>query len=215
MEQAKRERELCAGIVFWMMNDCWPSSAGWSLIDFYNVPKIAYYAFKRCAKQVISSVDFENGTYKAYLVNDGEATDVKVGIKVLSADRRSVKEYGTTAITLKKHSSQVVFEKEDPLAKGEVLICDVEGEFGKDRAFYHHGKLKIEPTDISFDIDEKSATVRVSAKEKYIHTVMITGDVVLQDNGFSLLPNETRTVFYKQNGNRADVCLSVEAYTLT
>ena len=56
--------------------------------------------------------------------------------------------------------------------------------------------------------------MRVSAKGKYIHAVMITGDAVFEDNGFSLLPYETRTVAYKQIGDRAHGVLSVEAYTL-
>lgn len=214
MEQAKRERALCSGIVFWMMNDCWPASAGWSLIDFYNIPKIAYYAFKRCAKAVISSIDCENGTYRVYLVNDGEATDVKVSVKVLSSDRRSVREYRAAAHALKKHASQIVLEAEDLLTEGEVLICDVEGVFGADRTFYCHGRPEMAPAEVCFDVDEKNGTVRISAKEKYLHAVTITGDVVLEDNGFSLLPYEARTVSYKQIGERAGACLSVKAYTL-
>jgi beta-mannosidase len=54
MEQAKREREFCSGLVFWMMNDCWPAASGWALIDFYNLPKNAFYSFRRCAKPLLA-----------------------------------------------------------------------------------------------------------------------------------------------------------------
>ena len=57
MEQMRREKGFCSGIVYWMLNDCWPAASGWSLIDFYNLPKDAYYSFKRCAKPVVSSID--------------------------------------------------------------------------------------------------------------------------------------------------------------
>ena len=215
MEQAKRERALCAGLVFWMMNDCWPASAGWSLIDFYNVPKLAYYAFQRCAKPLLSSIDYENGKHRVYLINDGAATDVKVSIKVLSADRRSVSVCKNMACSLEKHSSQIVLAAENLLADGEVLICDVESDLGADRSFYRHGKLEITPTDISVEIDEQNGIIKASAKEKYVHAVMISGDAVFEDNGFSLLPHETKIVSYKRIGKEKDASLSVQAYTLT
>ena len=214
MEQAKRERALCSGIVFWMMNDCWPASAGWSLIDYYNVPKNAYYSFKRCAKPVIASIDFENGVYRVCVINDGEETEAKVSIKVLSSDRKTVRECRSLNILLPKYSSHFVFEAEGLLADREVLICDIEGEFGRDRAFYLHGGLEIKPIDISFEVDELNSTVKVSAKEKYVHAVTVSGNAVFDDNCFSLLPYESRTFSYRQNGECADVCLSAEAYTL-
>ncbi|MBP3479750.1 MAG: hypothetical protein J6K03_09795, partial [Oscillospiraceae bacterium] len=60
MEQVRREMWFSSGIIFWMMNDCWPASSGWAIIDYYNKPKDAYYAFRRCAKDVVLSFDYEN-----------------------------------------------------------------------------------------------------------------------------------------------------------
>ncbi len=214
MEQAKRERSLCSGIIFWMMNDCWPASAGWSLIDYYNIPKNAYYSFKRCAKQVLTSIDCENGKYRVYVINDGEETNVKVSIKILSADRKSVKKCKTMNCLALKYSSQIVFEADNLLTDGEVLVCDIESEFGKDRSFYRHGGLEIIPTEIIVDIDDENGTVKVSAKDKYVHAVTISGNAVFEDNCFSLMPYESRTVTYRQIGEFADAFLSVEAYTL-
>ena len=76
-----------------MMNDCWPAASGWALIDYYNLPKNAFYAFKRCSKTMLASVDCDNGRYSVYVVNDGEGKKVEADIKILSADRRSVREY--------------------------------------------------------------------------------------------------------------------------
>lgn len=214
MEQAKRERALCSGIIFWMMNDCWPASAGWALIDYYNIPKVAYYAFKRCAKTVLASVDYEDEKYRIYVVNDGEETDVRVCMKILSADRTELKEVKTMDVHLPKFSSVVVFEEENLLSDGEVLLCDVVGDSCHDRAFYRHGALPIVPAEVCYDIDEENGVVSVRAGEKYVHTIMISGDVLLSDNGFSLLPHEERTISYKMAGNRSEVDLSVIAYTL-
>jgi beta-mannosidase len=214
MEQAKRERDFCSGIIFWMMNDCWPASAGWSLIDYYNIPKNAYYSFKRCAKPIIASVDHENGAYRVYVINDGDATAVKVNIKTLSGDRKSIKEFKSLNCIAKKYSSQLVFEGHDILQEGEILICDVESEFGKDRAFYRHGRLEIMPVGVNFAIDEKHHTITVSANEKYVHAVMISANAIFDDNCFSLMPFEARTISYQADEDCDDARLSVEAYTL-
>ncbi len=214
MEQAKRERALCSGIIFWMMNDCWPASAGWALIDYYNIPKVAYYAFKRCAKTVLASLDYEDEKYRVYVVNDGEETDVRVCVKILSVDRTELKEVKTMDVHLPKFSSVVVFEEENLLSDGEVLLCDVVGDSCHDRAFYRHGGLPMVPVKVCYDIDKENGTVTVRASDKYVHAVVLCADAVLSDNGFSLLPYEERTIAYRSVSNTEDIHLSVVAYTL-
>jgi len=214
MEQARRNGDFCSGIIFWMMNDCWPAAAGWALIDYYNLPKNAFYAFKRCAKPLIASIDFEDGTYRAYVINDAVQKDVAVSIKILSADRRSVKEYAKIDFCAEKSSSNVAFEQESFFDEKEVLICDVDSEFGKDRAFYCHGKLEMCPVEIEVQIDRDKRQITVSAKEKYVHAVVISGNSIFDDNCFSLLPYESRVISYRMLEAEADEGLSVEAYTL-
>ena len=52
------------------------------------------------------------------------------------------------------------------------------------------------------------------AGDKYVHAVVLCADVVLSDNGFSLLPHEERTITYRSVGDAKEVDLSVMAYTL-
>jgi beta-mannosidase len=214
MEQARRERDFCSGIIFWMMNDCWPSSAGWALVDYYNLPKNAFYAFKRCAKPIIASIDYEDGKYSAYVINDGNEKIAHVSIKVLSKDRTTLTECASLNIRVRSESSDVVFEKAEHLNDGEVLICEIDGEFGHDRTFYSHGGLKICPSPIDFEIDKENKTLTVTAKAKYIHAVTILGNAIFKDNCFSLFPHESRTVSYRPIGSDIDEDLTVEAYTL-
>ena len=35
------------------VDDCWPAANGWSLIDYYAMPKPAYYSFKRGAQSIL------------------------------------------------------------------------------------------------------------------------------------------------------------------
>jgi beta-mannosidase len=213
MEQAKRERAFCSGLIFWMMNDCWPASSGWAFIDYYNLPKNAYYSFKRCAKPVIASIDSENGVYRVYIINDGEEKRGEASLKILSADRTSVKEYKSLSFSAKKYSSSVVFEDKAVLADGEALICDIECGDIKDRAFYSHGALNIIPTKVEVDIDTERCTLCITAKGKYVHAVTVSGNAVFEDNCFSLLPGESRTLSFRWTDD-SDRSLTVDAYTL-
>lgn len=44
MENVRRHKWYSSAILYWMYNDCWPAS-GWSIVDYYAVPKAAYYGF--------------------------------------------------------------------------------------------------------------------------------------------------------------------------
>ena len=214
MEQARRNSGFCTGIIYWMMNDCWPAASGWALIDYYNLPKNAFYAFKRCSKPLLTSIDRDNGVYRLYVINDGGKNRVEADVKILTADRKTVKEYAQINAYAERSSSSVVLEAENILADKEVLICDVKGEQGSDRAFYCQGALEICPVEIDIAPDKDNCSIRITAKEKYVHSVVLSGNLIFDDNCFSLLPYESRRISYRRIDSNIDECLSVEAYTL-
>ena len=80
-----------------------------------------------------------------------------------------------------------------------MLICDVtsNGEF-LDRAFYKKGTLPIVPTDAVKVVSRDENTVTVTA-DKYVHAVELEGEFVFDDNYFSLLPGEQRTVTFRRS----------------
>ena len=209
MEQAQRERALCSGIIFWMMNDCWPSAAGWSLIDYYFLPKDAFYSFKRLSKPVFASVDNEGEKYRFYVINNGEARDVSIKISILNYESSQMREIARFNYFAEPDSSNTVYTVTQRLKESEIFIFDITTESGTDRAFYKDGALKIKPSSVEIT-DNKNGTLTVSAKE-YLHAVMLTADAVFEDNCFSLLPGESRTVGYRL---RSDGKITAEAYTL-
>ena len=111
--------------------------------------------------------------------------------------------------------TEAEYEAENVLHSEEVLICDIEGEFGHDRAFYRHDALYIEPVDINYTIDKQACVIEITAKEKYVHAVAITGNAVFEANCFSLMPYESRTISYRALNECAGESLLVEAYTLS
>ncbi|KAK7931011.1 carbohydrate-binding module family 35 protein [Apiospora marii] len=42
----------CGGVLVWQLNDCWPT-VSWAVVDYYGVPKPAYYAIKRAMRPVV------------------------------------------------------------------------------------------------------------------------------------------------------------------
>lgn len=207
-EKFRRNQWYNSGVIYWMLNDCWPAASGWAYIDYYTAPKPMYYAFKRCASKYIISIG-----------NEKDKKIVRLCGNALTAD------FGTlTAYKLNKDGSveklsekNVIFEangvREEKLPEAAkdafAVICDYSSSQTSDRCFYKDGALNIAPTD-AFEIvaqTETSVTVKAS---KYIHTVGIEAEAVLSDNYFSLLPDEERTITFDKPCENIDI----ECYTL-
>ncbi len=203
-ENARRNVGYNDGLLYWMLNDCWPASMGWSIIDYYNLPKAAYYSFKRCAKPVIGSVKQENGQYVLYVSSDGSKSgDAKITARnkagdVLFSTEASVNGYGVTKINL-------------PISPTELLICDVCFDGQKDRCFYRNGDLPLCRTSCVEIIERTKNSITLKAND-YVHAVELLGNFVFSDNFFSMLNGETITIDFYENGENAS--LDVNCYTI-
>ncbi|MBE6883432.1 MAG: hypothetical protein E7487_02375 [Ruminococcaceae bacterium] len=214
MEQLRREKGFCSGMIFWMMNDCWPAASGWALIDYFNLPKDAYYAFKRCAKKVVASIDRCNGIYSVYVANDGLSSEKADGsLILLSPDKKTVKKSWEIHCSIGANQSQIVAEYTAADLDSGLLVCDIHGTFGSDRAFYRDGTLPLVPAEVTYSINETQQTITVYA-DSYVHAVTLDADAVFEDNCFSLLPGETRTICYQPSEPYKKTTISVTAYTI-
>ena len=69
VEHCRRQKFRCGGVLFWQLDDCWPT-IGWSIIDYYLRPKIAYYAAKRAFQSVIISLVHNQEEIEVWICND-------------------------------------------------------------------------------------------------------------------------------------------------
>ena len=72
--RAEIEHQRCrkwvnSGIMFWMFSDIWPTGT-WSVVDYYELPKPAYYAVKRAYEPVLISIQQIGGDVKILASND-------------------------------------------------------------------------------------------------------------------------------------------------
>lgn len=214
LERARREKWFCSGLIFWMLNDCWPAASGWALIDYYNKPKAGFYAFKRAAKPVMLSLDKEDGKYKIYLCCDGSCSGkVTVSGCAIDASGNKCGEISAFAAELPDNATVKVLEIDaDKIPAHHILTVQAECD-GKliDRAFYKDGDLAIFPCEGIQLVSAQNGVVEIKAN-RYIQVAELSGDAVFEDNYFTMLPGETRKVAYRLLSDNTDI--SVAAYTV-
>ena len=194
IELFRRNKGFSWGLLFWMLNDCWPSS-GWSLIDYYGVPKAAYYAFKRAAQGVIASIDKQDGAYRIHICNDTITPVFGSGsLRLVNLDGDMTE--WTFSYQVDANASAQVFSiraeyAEAACMQNALLVCDIEG----DRAIFMERSpayLKLPTPAVRMTRTDK--THLVVHADTYAHAVMLDGEYCFSDNCFTMLPGETRKI---------------------
>ena len=94
-----------------------------------------------------------------------------------------------------------------------VLICDIKNDDKFDRAFYKNGNLHIVPEDNVEIISRTNKTIKIKASE-YVHVAELEGEYIFEDNYFSLLPGEERTVGLRKQKSDAKEDITITGYTI-
>lgn len=212
MENIRRNRGFTNGIVYWMWNDCWPASSGWAFLDYYCLPKASFYSFKRCAGELLCSIDKKDG-FDIYLCNDG-LSEKNVSFRLSYLKDGKINTILTDSAKINAHTSEKIMTLPlNVLPEEAVLFCDIKSGEKTDRAFYKNGNLPIEPTD-AVEIEERTEnTITVSAYD-YVHAVELEGEYIFSDNYFSLFPGEKKTVTFRPAKNAANDTITLCGYTL-
>lgn len=193
MELCRKGDWFCSGIIYWMLNDCWPAAAGWALIDYYNYPKASYYSFKRAAKQVMASADT-----KGVVVSNRGLEDKTLTCKYRLVNFRTGEEKLLLEQTVQTIANRCVsISCPITLDSQQVAVFDLyeDGEL-YDRCFYKEGRLFMAPCQGVTCTAVGEGKVKVKA-EGYVHAVELSGNYVFEDNYFILLPGQERIISYE------------------
>lgn len=212
MENIRRNLGFANGLIYWMWNDCWPASAGWAFVDYYCLPKASFYAFKRCAGDLLASVH-KSDSYDVYLCNDS-LQDKQVTLALSYIKNGKMFPIAGQTVSIAAQTSDTVYRLPlSALPEGAILICDASFAEGCDRAFYKKGTLAMIPCAAP-QITERTENSITLTAEDYIHTVELEGEYIFDDNYFSLLPGESRTVHFRPAENAQSTELTLAGYTV-
>jgi len=212
LENIRRNIGFCNGMIYWMWNDCWPAAGSWSFVDYYCLPKASFYSFKRCAGSVISSID-KKDDYAVYLCNDSrEEKQAKMTLSYwLDGQMHPLKT--VDAAVAAGCAEQVLTLPLTEVPEKALLLCDVFGDGFRDRAFYKDGNLPICSCGAVTVLTRTEDSVTLTA-DQYVHAVELEGEYVFEDNYFSLLPGEVRTVHFRPTAWAEAEGFTVNGYTL-
>ena len=188
-ERARRSRGFCNGIIYWMLNDCWPAAGSWSLIDYYNCPKSGYYSFKNCSDPVTLSFDKEGDHLYIYLCNDTDEQVTKtIKLMLVNLQNGEVAKNDEISITAQAQSSEsacadVVLPNDDTVAFA----------YSDDKyTFYKNGNLAIKKCENPEIIEQTDTDITLKANN-YTHVVAMTGGI-FDDNYFFMQKGEIRKI---------------------
>ena len=169
------------------------------------MPKASFYSFRRCASSAVSSVTCENGKYIVTVSNCttcGIEGHIHAYLMKKSENFRIVaeKELSVKAEAYSASGTSLDWDFDEDY----VVVCDVDFGDRVDRSFYAYDRLFIKDCSenievVDFDVD--SITIRANS---YVHVVELEGECIFDDNYFSLMAGEEKTVTWKQLGENDD-----------
>ena len=195
-----------SGIVYWMLNDCWPAAMGWALCDYYNREKAGFYAIKAHGQNITSFVEKVETGYKLHVTNilDREIA-CQVRAKVLDLNTNRMQTILEENVILAGEHKEWFLALQ--LQEQELIISEVTAEGIFQRNWYKEGLPVIKPCE-SVHMNRTADGIEVWS-ENYVHAVEIEGVEKLSDNYFSLLPGERRVITCSGNADA-----NIGGYTL-
>lgn len=211
------------GSLYWQLNDVWPSIS-WASIDHDGQWKLLNYAARRFFAPQAIAAEHKNGATRISLISDA-TTPITARWRVRAMDMAgTVLNDTTTPATLPPLSSTLAATLPDATLFGsaapgasyavaELIVGDavasraiIERALPKDMAYPDPG--------LSVSWSGSTATITAS---RFARAVMLDfGDVAAQpaDDGFDLLPGETRTVAVASDASRATLRKALTLRTL-
>ena len=64
IEECRRKKPDCSGVMIWAVNETWPNAASLSLLNYDLKPKAAYYAMKQSFRRNLASLRYDHVLYE-------------------------------------------------------------------------------------------------------------------------------------------------------
>ncbi len=182
-----------SGIIYWMLNDCWPAALGWALCDYYVRPKAGFYAMKYFGRYLNVNIEKRREGYEVILSNILDKQyqkDILLRVYVLDRKTNQVHDLLETRLEYVDEKCSETFDIQ--LEEHEIMIAEIETEQYRQRNWYKEGLPIICPAKkLHWNVVPNGIEVW---SENYVHVLEIEGTDEVSDNYFSLLPGEKRMI---------------------
>jgi beta-mannosidase len=218
IEAQRLRKPFCMGSIFWHFNDCWPGIT-WSVEDYYNRQKPAYFAVKNAFKNCTVIPERLYGDIRVWVVNDSVTIfDGNCIISLMDFDGK-VLFTKTIKATIPPDQTQILW-----LINGENLV---KGN-NANKTFLHVMLMKnnrivdennlffLEPRYLDLPIPDINYTVeayrnryliKLSSNRFAKNVVLSTEsiDVRFSDNNIDLLPGRIYNIMTNFNGTKEEL----------
>lgn len=203
--EAMRFKEYCYGGLIWMYNDAW-GEMGWTIVDYYQRRKIAYYGVKRALAQQKFTMRLVDGKVILQGVNDNPVeltADAEFGYVSFDGSIRD-----TRGVSLRVGAGERTYILEEKLPdydykKGTIML------YVKDEKIDNISLRMDDMKNLEFkncavwclsDVQEGEDRILTVKADSFAHGVHIKENYKCSDNYFDLLPGEIKTVTIKGVG---------------
>ena len=194
----RQNKGRCNGCLYWQYNDVW-NCPSWSSVDFEGVPKALQYNARDFYSPVAVTCQKENGEAAIYAHNDTLypiKLDVKLEYFNMSGEKLREEKFD---ISLEKNSHQHIrTAKTNPK---EVLRISW-GNRSITEIFSVPAKMKLQKADIRTEFDGDSLKV---SSDTFAYNIFIESDSIANENYFSLMKGETKTVTFDRKPEEINV----------
>jgi beta-mannosidase len=195
------------GTLYWQLNDCWPAIS-WSSMDYFGNWKALQYKAKEAFENILISSIKEKNNVKTFIINDTfDTVKGNLKIKVIDFYGKEI-ESDSLKIEVLENSSKEFhsFSMKNIDKKATVLIA----EFNNQTSYFYF----VNPKELILPKDEIDKQI-IKLKNGFsiaLKSTVLQKDVFLftnkkghfSDNFFDLLPNETKTIYFKTSANSLD-----------
>jgi beta-mannosidase len=195
------------GTLYWQLNDCWPAIS-WSSMDYFGNWKALQYKAKEAFENILISSIKEKNNVKTFIINDTfDTVKGNLKIKVIDFYGKEI-ESDSLKIEVLENSSKEFhsFSMKNIDKKAAVLVA----EFNNQTSYFYF----VKPKELTLPKDEIDKQI-FKLKNGFsiaLKSTVLQKDVFLftnkkghfSDNFFDLLPNETKTIYFKTSANSLD-----------
>ena len=184
-----------ASAIFWMYNDCWPTTHSWTIVDYYLRRTPAFWPVRRAFAPVIVVITREDDRVRVYGVNEGDTrqTQLRYGIMALAG---SYPLDESKTVTLPANSSTILADfpaaQWDTLGQeGHIafaLLSDAMGEIARTTLFLPtYQQMQWSPATVNVTLENGKA---IFSSNTFAWRVCLDldGEQPLPDNFFDVYP---------------------------